>query len=139
MRRSRHTYLTNHTIDLERGREGAGTVVVSTSAFYERCQPLVERTLATLEEAMQGLGWGAVAALYVVGGASALRIGKSNGIFAPVSVGAHPQNPTAWTPQRLGVPLPALASRLADLVGQHEPWRMQRVLLSLPFGLPSLH
>ena len=67
------------------------------------------------------------------------RIGKSNGIIAPVSVGAHPRNPTAWTPQRLGVPLPALASRLADLVGQHEPWRMQRVLLSLPFCLPSLH
>jgi len=61
-------------IDLERGREGTGTVVVSTSAFYERCQPLVERTLATLEEAMQGLDWGTVAALYVVGGASALPV-----------------------------------------------------------------
>jgi actin-like ATPase involved in cell morphogenesis len=61
-------------IDLERGREGAGTVVVSTSAFYERCQPLVERTLATLEVAIQGLDWGAVAALYVVGGASALPL-----------------------------------------------------------------
>jgi molecular chaperone DnaK len=61
-------------IDLERGREGAGAVVVSTSAFYERCRPLVERTLATLEEAMQGLDWGAVAALYVVGGASALPL-----------------------------------------------------------------
>jgi molecular chaperone DnaK (HSP70) len=61
-------------IDLARGREGAGAVVVSTSAFYEHCQPLVERTLATLEEAMQGLDWGAVAALYVVGGASALPL-----------------------------------------------------------------
>ncbi len=61
-------------IDLARGLEDAGTVVVSTSAFYERCQPLVERTLATLEEAMQGLGWGAVAALDVVGGASALPL-----------------------------------------------------------------
>ena len=61
-------------IDLERGQEGAGTVVVSTSAFYERCQPLVERTLATLEEAMQRLDWGTVAALYVVGGASALPL-----------------------------------------------------------------
>ncbi|HSF31384.1 MAG TPA: Hsp70 family protein, partial [Candidatus Tectomicrobia bacterium] len=61
-------------IDLERGREGAGAVVVSTSAFYERCRPLVERTLATLEEVMQGLDWGAVAALYVVGGASALPL-----------------------------------------------------------------
>jgi hypothetical protein len=61
-------------IDLERGREGTGTVVVSTSAFYERCQPLMERTLATVEEAMQGLDWGTVAALYVVGGASALPL-----------------------------------------------------------------
>ena len=61
-------------IDLERAREGAGAVVVSTSAFYERCRPLAERTLATLEEAMQGQDWGAVAALYVVGGASALPL-----------------------------------------------------------------
>jgi len=61
-------------IDLERGREGAGAVVVSTGAFYERCQPLVERTLATVEEAMQGLDWGAVAAIYVVGGAIALPV-----------------------------------------------------------------
>jgi molecular chaperone DnaK len=61
-------------IDLERGREGAGAVVVSTSTFYERCQPLMERTLATLEEAMQELDWGAVAALYIVGGASALPL-----------------------------------------------------------------
>jgi molecular chaperone DnaK (HSP70) len=61
-------------IDLARGREEAGTVVVSTSAFYEHCQPLVERTFVTLEEAMQGLDWGAVAALYVVGGASALPV-----------------------------------------------------------------
>jgi len=61
-------------IDLARGREEAGPAVVSTSAFYERCQPLVERTLATLEEAMQGLDWGAVAAFYVGGGASALPL-----------------------------------------------------------------
>jgi hypothetical protein len=61
-------------IDLERAREGAGTVVISTSAFYERCRPLVERTIMTLEEAMQSQDWGAVAALYVVGGASALPL-----------------------------------------------------------------
>jgi len=61
-------------IDLARAREGAGAVVVSTSALYERCRPLVERTIITLEEAMQGQDWGAVAALYVVGGASALPL-----------------------------------------------------------------
>src|SRR5262249_22927192 len=69
-----HAHTRRRGKDVERGREGAGTVVVSTSAFYERCQPLVERTLATVEEAMQGLDWGAVAALYVVGGASALPL-----------------------------------------------------------------
>ena len=61
-------------IDLARGREDAGTVVVSTHAFYERCQPLIARTIATLEEAMQGCDWGTVAALYIVGGASALPL-----------------------------------------------------------------
>jgi molecular chaperone DnaK (HSP70) len=61
-------------IDLERGREGTGTVLVSTSVFYERCQPLVARTITTVEEAMQGPDWGAVAAVYVVGGASALPL-----------------------------------------------------------------
>src|SRR2546428_1747304 len=35
------------------------------------------------------------------------RIGKLNGIFAPVSPGAHPRNPTAWTPHRLCIQLPA--------------------------------
>src|SRR5262245_33335975 len=49
------------------------------------------------------------------------RIGKINGIFAPVSPGVHPWHPTTRTSHRLWVPLPALASRLADLVGQPEP------------------
>ena len=66
-------------VDLGRAREGAGEVVVSTGVFYEHCRPLVERTIAALEHAMQGparpaLDWGTVAALYVVGGASALPI-----------------------------------------------------------------
>jgi len=66
-------------IDLGRAREGAGEVIVSTGAFYEHCRPLVECTFTALERAMQGpaystLDWGAVAALYVVGGASALPI-----------------------------------------------------------------
>src|SRR6266436_7863232 len=34
----------------------------------------------------------------------ALRIGKLNGIFAPVSAGAPPGAPTAWTLQRFLVP-----------------------------------
>src|SRR6266516_1382680 len=47
---------------------------------------------------------------------SSARIGKSNGIIAPVSVGAHPRNPTAGTPQRLGVPLPAPVGQRAGEV-----------------------
>jgi molecular chaperone DnaK (HSP70) len=66
-------------IDLGRALEGAGEVMVSTAAFYERCRPLVERTIAAMEQALQGSGhqpldWGAVAAVYLVGGSSALPI-----------------------------------------------------------------
>src|SRR5438128_6270416 len=66
----------------------------------------------------------------------AQRIGKSNGIFAPVSPGAHPRRPTARTPHRLFVLLPVPVGRLVSVVGQHEPWRMRRVLLGRPFCLP---
>jgi molecular chaperone DnaK (HSP70) len=66
-------------IDLGRALEGAGEVIVSTSAFYERCRPLVEHTMAAMERALQGtaqqvLDRGAVAAIYLVGGASTLPI-----------------------------------------------------------------
>jgi len=49
------------------------------------------------------------------------RIGKSNGIFAPVSVGAHRRSPTAWTLHRLGVPLPAPAGQRAGEVQSASP------------------
>ena len=54
------------------------------------------------------------------------RIGNSNGIFAPVSAGAHPGAPTAraWTQQRIIVPLPAPVGKRAGFVGHQEPWRM---------------
>src|SRR5215510_2277374 len=63
-------------IDLERAREGAGEVIISTGAFYDSCRPLVERTIAALEYTLQGstpraLDWAAVAAIYLVGGSSA--------------------------------------------------------------------
>src|SRR5438105_1518453 len=41
--------------------------------------------------------------------------------------------PTAWTLQRLCVPRPVPAGQHAGCGGQHEPWRMRRVLLGLPF------
>src|SRR5215831_17181437 len=44
-----------------------------------------------------------------------------------------PGAPAAWTPQRLGVPLPAPARRLAGCGGQPAPWRMRRLALGLPF------
>jgi molecular chaperone DnaK (HSP70) len=66
-------------LDLERARAGAGEVIVSTSDFYTRCRPLVEQTIAVLEQALQGASrqegdWEAVAAIYIVGGASALPL-----------------------------------------------------------------
>src|SRR5262249_18996768 len=45
-----------------------------------------------------------------------LRIGKLNGIFASVSPGTPPRNPTAWALQRLWVPLPAHAGQCAGEV-----------------------
>jgi len=50
--------------------------------------------------------------------ASHLRIGKINGIFAPMSAGAHPQNPAAWTPQRRGVSLPWCTPGSAHSLGR---------------------
>src|SRR5262249_42288709 len=44
------------------------------------------------------------------------RIGKSNGIFALVSLGAHPRNPAAWTLHRLCLQLPAPAGQRAGAV-----------------------
>jgi molecular chaperone DnaK (HSP70) len=66
-------------IDLGRARADLDEVVVSTAAFYECCLPLIERTMATMESAMQraepqALAWKAVAAIYLVGGASTLPI-----------------------------------------------------------------
>ena len=56
------------------GGRGPGRSSSARAPSTSAVSPLMERTLATLEEAMQGLDWGAVAALYVVGGASALPL-----------------------------------------------------------------
>ncbi len=67
-------------IDLGRVLEGAGEVIVSAGEFYEHCRSLVERTVEALEKAMQRspaeakLDWRLVAAIYLVGGSSALPI-----------------------------------------------------------------
>ena len=64
---------------------------------------------------------GNLMALNRMDGASAVRIGKSNGIFTSVSTGAHPRSPAAWTPQRLYVPLPAPAGQRAGEVWGASP------------------
>jgi molecular chaperone DnaK (HSP70) len=67
-------------IDLSRGLQGAGEVIVSTSEFYDRCRPLVEGTIDAMEHSAQAasatgeLDWGSVAAIYLVGGSSDLPI-----------------------------------------------------------------
>ena len=67
-------------VDLGRVLDGAGETVVSTGEFYERCRPLVEQTIETLESAMERapdgaeLDWDKVAAVYMVGGSSDLPI-----------------------------------------------------------------
>lgn len=67
-------------IDLGRAIPGAREVMVTTEAFYERCRPLVERTIETMELAMsnslrgEALEWAAVAGIYLVGGSSDLPL-----------------------------------------------------------------
>ena len=63
---------------LRTGAGGAGEVIVSTSDFHAHCRPLVEQTIAPWSTpgrgAATGGSWEAVAAIYVVGGASALPL-----------------------------------------------------------------
>jgi molecular chaperone DnaK (HSP70) len=67
-------------IDLGRVIDGAGEVVVSTAEFYERCRPLVERTIEAMEASVERLpapsdtDWRSVAAIYLVGGSSDLPV-----------------------------------------------------------------
>ena len=63
-------------IDLGRGIEGAGEVIVATADFYDQCRPLVERTIAAIEQLMSqsGIPMNEAAALYLVGGSSDLPI-----------------------------------------------------------------
>lgn len=57
------------------------------------------------------------------------RIGNSNGIFAPVSTGAHLRNPAAWTPHRIFF----AAADLSLLPA----WCAARLAGGQPGGLPS--
>jgi len=61
-------------IDLGRGIEGAGEISVTTADLYAACKPLIDSTVAAMEQAMQksvtGMDLKALAAVYLVGGSS---------------------------------------------------------------------
>ena len=65
-------------VDLGRALAGAGEVLVSTADFYERCRPLVEKTIEAMEHSVSqssteaALDWRSVAVIYMVGGSSDL-------------------------------------------------------------------
>ncbi len=64
-------------IDLGRALPGEREVIVSTNDFYERCRPLVERTIEATELALAGasdLNLRSLTAVYMVGGSSDLPI-----------------------------------------------------------------
>jgi molecular chaperone DnaK (HSP70) len=64
-------------IDFERALPGMGEVVVGTSDFYDRCRPLVQKTIDATEQALTGatgLDRRSIAAVYMVGGSSDLPI-----------------------------------------------------------------
>jgi molecular chaperone DnaK (HSP70) len=67
-------------IDLDRELDGAGEVIVSAAEFYDRCRPLVERTIQETDRALgsvadvQGDNLASISAIYQVGGSSNLPI-----------------------------------------------------------------
>ncbi len=64
------------TIDLGRGIEGAGEISIATADFYAECKPLIDSTVAAMEQAMRksseeaGIDWKSLASVYLVGGSS---------------------------------------------------------------------
>ncbi|HEX8089766.1 MAG TPA: Hsp70 family protein [Blastocatellia bacterium] len=75
-----HSNTRRIAIDLGRVIDGAGEIVVSATEFYDRCRPLVERTIEAMEASVAHLpaagetDWRSVAAIYLVGGSSDLPI-----------------------------------------------------------------
>ena len=60
------------TVDLERVRNNWSEVSVSTSAFYERCRPLIESTRVVVDELLAAHPEHPLDSLYVTGGGSEL-------------------------------------------------------------------
>ena len=67
-------------IDLSRGIEGGGTVIVSVEELYASCTPLIEETIAAVESAVSrlrhkmDLSWSEIETIYLVGGSSDLPL-----------------------------------------------------------------
>jgi molecular chaperone DnaK (HSP70) len=64
-------------IELGRALAEAGEVIININDFYERCRPLLQRTIATMEGVMQKAllsSVPSVAAIYLVGGSSELPL-----------------------------------------------------------------
>ncbi len=61
------------TIDLDAIREGWPSVQVPVSAFYERCQPMIEETVHAVEDLLRNRE-SSVEAVYVTGGSSELPL-----------------------------------------------------------------
>jgi molecular chaperone DnaK (HSP70) len=59
-------------LDLERVREGWGEVSIAVAPYYERCRPLVERTVQVVEELLAAHPGLQIETLYVTGGGSEL-------------------------------------------------------------------
>jgi molecular chaperone DnaK (HSP70) len=59
-------------IDLDRAREGWGSVSIAAADFYQRCRPLIERTQDVVEDLLSGDPERNIETLYVTGGGSEL-------------------------------------------------------------------
>ena len=59
-------------VDLDRVRESWGAVSIAVAPYYERCRPLVERTVKVVEELIAAYPGRSIETLYVTGGGSEL-------------------------------------------------------------------
>ncbi|MCU0257130.1 MAG: Hsp70 family protein [Vicinamibacterales bacterium] len=99
-----HANAKRMVIDLDDVVEGWPTVTIPVAAFYERCEPLVARTIETVDQLLaheadaRGGGGASFDALFVIGGASELplvgrRLRERYG--RKVRRSAHPRSATA--------------------------------------------
>jgi len=66
-----HANSRNIVVDLDVVREGLGQVTVPVAAFYDRCRPLLQKSIDATEKLVEGRE---ISALYVTGGGSELPL-----------------------------------------------------------------